>query len=809
MALQFIDTDGTLVIPQATAKWVTAPSNAGIATRGVVVLVGEAETGPSYAEEPDNLSAATFGPGQFASAQQKYGSGNLVDAFRVVANPSRDPAVRGAPTQIICVKTNTGTKAQASLTGGYGVLRAKNAGSLGNLISIQVTSAFAEVPAALSFGFLHNVGAEAINVAANGGTAVALVLTDITPAAFVATNAAALLAQNVTLSGGVLYQPANGLVAVTAAVAAAGNVITLTLTGGIWASQPVVGQVLVIANTSSITGAGNANSGQYIVTSSTPAGFVATKYIDANGSTLTPPVVVAPGAAANAGMVDAYTAVTFTNTAANVAGLGKSLTFFRSGASAVSHFMSGITVVAASQFAASSVEASNNILVNRSSDGLAETLKVGGTVAIAVGHVGTTSAPVTVNATTVSLNGTLITKAGFTTLGDLVAYINAQPNWYASVAAAYKSLPPSVLDFGVFDANQNGVTTTGPARIKKDAYDTSKAIATSRGVEFVVAPTTGIPAVQAVTFLSAGAKGATTDAAVTAALAAAGLTRGNFVVTLFSRDATTDIADGLTDASSTYTIDGINAAEAAHVFQFSQFKKRRPRQAFCSKQTTYAAAKTAAQTLAAYRVSLEFLDVNTVGANGNQWFQPWMGAVLKAGMQAAGFYRPVFNKSIACTGVRQFAGDFSTQDDDAVEDALLSGLGVIRARDGGGFAFVSDQTTYVTDDNFVLNSVQAVYVADVIAMTVAQRMERAFVGQSFADVTASAALSFLKGIMADLKRLKLIAASDDAVDGYKDAKIEIRPPAMLVSAEIKEATGLYFIPIKFLVTQVQSTATQG
>jgi hypothetical protein len=228
-----------------------------------------------------------------------------------------------------------------------------------------------------------------------------------------------------------------------------------------------------------------------------------------------------------------------------------------------------------------------------------------------------------------------------------------------------------------------------------------------------------------------------------------------------------------------------------------------------SKQTTYTAAKTAAQTLASYRAFFNFLDVNALGANGVQWFQPWMGSVLAAGMQAAGFYRPIFNKSIACSGVRQAAGDFSTQDDDAVEDALLAGLGVIRARDGGGFSFVSDQTTYLTDDNFVLNSVQAVYVADVIAMTVAQRMERAFVGQSFADVTASAALSFLKGIMADLKRLKLIASSDDAVDGYKDAKIEIRPPAMLVSAEVKEATGLYFIPIKFLVTQVQQTASQG
>lgn len=809
MAIEFVDTDGTLVIPQANAQWDTAPSNAGIATRGVIVLMGEAETGPSFSQEPDNLSAAIFGPGQFAQAQLKYSSGPLVDAFRVAANPSRDAAVRGAPTQIICVKTNTGVQAQAALSGGYGVLRAVNAGSLGNLISVQVTSAVAEVPPAITLSYIFNVGSETIKVAANGGTSVTLTVSDVNPTNFVATNVAALAAQNITLSGGVVYQPANGLVGVTAAVAAVSDVITITLTGGTWATQPLVGQVMLIQNSSSITGAANANSGQYVITSATPAGLVATKYMDISGSTLTAPVNVAPGATANAGMANVYSQVVFTNAAAAVAGLGKSLSFFRDPASAVSHFVQNLVVVAASIYSVSSVEAANNILVSRQSDNLSETFKVGGNVCIAIGHVGTATAPVTVNETYINLNGILLTKTAFKTLSDVTAYINAQTNWYASVTPAFRSLPPSVLDFGVFDANQNGITTTGPARIKKDAYDTTKAIGTSRGVQFVVNPTSGIPAVQAVTFLSGGARGATTDAAVASALLAAGLTRCNFVVPLFSRDATADIADGLTDASSSYTIDGINANTVAHVSQFSQFKKRRPRQAFVSKQTTYAAAKTAAQTLANFRTFMSFLDVNTIGANGVQWFQPWMGSVLAAGMQAAGFYRPIFNKSIACTGVRQFAGDFSTQDDDAAEDALLAGLGVIRARDGGGFGFVSDQTTYTADDNFVRNSVQAVYVADVISQTVAQRMERAFVGQSFADVTASAALSFLKGIMADLKRLKLITSSDDAVDGYKDAKIQIRPPAMLVSAEVKEATSLYFAPIKFLITEVIQTASQG
>ena len=216
----------------------------------------------------------------------------------------------------------------------------------------------------------------------------------------------------------------------------------------------------------------------------------------------------------------------------------------------------------------------------------------------------------------------------------------------------------------------------------------------------------------------------------------------------------------------------------------------------------------AAQTLANFRCAgVNFLDVNVLGSNGLQWFQPWMGAAIEAGMQAAGFYRPLFNKSINISGVRSNAGDFKPTDTDQVEDALLNGLTVIRPRDGGGFAFVSDNTTYGVDSNFVLTSVQAIYVADVVAQTTSQRMERAFVGQSFADVSPTVAVSFFKNIMASLKALKLIAASSDAPSGYKNVIINIQAPAMLVSAEIKLATGIYFVPIRFLVSQVSGTVT--
>jgi hypothetical protein len=85
-------------------------------------------------------------------------------------------------------------------------------------------------------------------------------------------------------------------------------------------------------------------------------------------------------------------------------------------------------------------------------------------------------------------------------------------------------------------------------------------------------------------------------------------------------------------------------------------------------------------------------------------------------------------------------------------------------------------------------------------------MEQAFVGQSLADVSAAQALSVLDAIMDNMRRLKLIAFSDDAPKGYKNPIIKINGPAMVVSAEVKAATALYFIPITFSITQIQQSA---
>jgi hypothetical protein len=467
-----------------------------------------------------------------------------------------------------------------------------------------------------------------------------------------------------------------------------------------------------------------------------------------------------------------------------------------------------------------------SVNVVRSADNVSESWKAGGNVVLTIGKDTTVQQPISLqdvgNAHTLTLGiDVAIDVSKFKTIGDLAVYINTIPGWHAAANPAFKQFSYDSIDHiaatspGAQDevsATNQGLVGAMPCRIKKDAVDMVASVANSRIVQFAPTfPKSGLPDPHAITnlaFLNGGTKGGTTNADIQAAFSAGLTLQCNFVVPLFSQDALADISIAETDTSSTYDVASVNAALSDHVTRASAFKTRRPRQGFPSFRGTFSASKLAAQTLANGRLAgVNFLDVNTLGSNGLQWFQPWMGAAVEAGMQAAGFYRPLFNKGINISGVRSNAGDFKPTDDDQVEDALLNGVTVIRPRVGGGFSFVSDNTTYGVDANFVLNSVQAIYIADICAQTTGQRIERAFIGQSFADVSPTVVMSFFKNIMTNLKSLKLITASSDAVAGYKNVVIDIQAPAILISAELKLATGVYFAPISFLVTEVQGSAS--
>lgn len=837
MALNYITDAGTLTTPMASASIQVATSNSGLSTNGVLMLVGEADAGPRFDAEAD-LNDNGFGADEAAAVLAKYGSGPLVDAFVAATDPSNDPNVVGAPGKIILVKTNLSTKAKAALSlfGGadYGVSIAdKSSGKNGNLIYFTVVQKTAEVvPTTGAVTWIPNVASLNAEFRINGGSTISLALAaDQTPAQ---AQAAIDALTGIACTGGTnrnVIPVASGTLAVTVL---GGNSIRIDHSTA-FGTTPSVGDTVVIPTGSVIAGASNQNVGGYVVTAATSTSITATKLSDAAkagavAGTITAPIAVAAVACSTSDLY-AYAPIVISVESGNpLTGISKSLEIaeLTTGTDLISRCLyslsaSAVTWVSktgAPKILVSTSEYSATLNTNRAKDNIQESLTAGGEVALKVGYQGTT-ATLTIDDTTLSTTVTggaganlSITLADFPTIQDVATFINSKPGYKADVGTAILGqLPSTALD----NVTAVGIATSfgeEAGRLKIDGYrffnkvaQESVLVQLQDATGNVVQAGAGLPQPTSLTYLDGGAKGSTSDQDVTDALSALEKVQGNFVVPLFSRDASADKADGLTDNASSYTIDGINGAVRSHVLAMSTLKRRKNRQAFISRRDTFDAVKTAAANTASFRCAHPFQDVKNPNAAGSiKQFQPWAAAVNAAALQAAAFYKAIVRKFANITGAIQAAGDFNDQDDTQVEDALKAGLLPLRRAQTGGWYWVSDQTTYGKDNNFVFNSIQATYVADIIALTTAQRMENAFVGQSVADVSAALAMAFLETIMDDFRRLKLIAASDDAPKGFRNAKIKISGTAMIVSLEVKLAGAIYFIPISFLVSQVQQSA---
>jgi hypothetical protein len=464
----------------------------------------------------------------------------------------------------------------------------------------------------------------------------------------------------------------------------------------------------------------------------------------------------------------------------------------------------------AAQLYASASEPAVQIDVTRTDNGTNESFLVNADVALQLGYEGTTAtATIASGVLSTTVTGGAganlsISLANFSTLSDLAAFINSQAGYSASVVAVYSSNSPAVLD----KVTNIGICASSAAksgRIKKSVANFNEKMAQSAKISASVTAVEGLPAAMAKTFFTGGSKGATTAANIVEAISKCETLSANFIIPLFSRDASADIAEGLTDSSSTYTIDAVHAATKSHVLKMSTSKIKKNRQAFLSAWDAFNVVKSKAASLANERVSMTFQKASQVNSQGVVVeFQPWFTACIAAGMQAGGFYKGITNKYanvISFTDPSGFdsgsIGDLET----AIESGLLTLVPEIQ-----GNRWASDQTTYSKDTNFVYNSIQAMYAADLVALDLTQSMQVAFVGKSLADVTASVALSFMASKMSAYRTNKLITASDDAPLGYKNAKVKISGPIMEVGVEIKLSTTLYFIPIEINISEVQSEA---
>jgi hypothetical protein len=860
---------GVLTVPGAVAAYNVQQQNAGVAAAGVLMIVGEADAGPDYTLET-NLNKNSFGPNSVGDVIAKYQSGPIVDAVSAFATPADDENIPGAPTAFIIAKTNKSLQAVGNLpdydSATYATIGAQLLGAGGNNIKFQVInptavgaeSAAEVVPTTGAFTYIPPHGSINLVVRVNGGAKQFVTITGgDSPATFVTSDLSSLT--GATASGGV---DRNAIASVTGTLAAVatGNSVAITRSVA-WDTKPTVGDTLVIPTTSVLcTGSGGSTNtaGGYAITAVGNTTITATKISNdpsaGSSSPLLAPATVAATSitADDATEIKAYSPVTITVAAGvPVDGLGKTLEISDLGTGTDTlgftamalQFQTTTPVIWVSTAAnpngtnfgaplTSGTEYEAQLQVSNVVANTQENLVAGGEVALEIGYAGTTG-QVVINATSVivTFTGGPNTTPGSTftlslkqypTIAALASYLDAQPGFTAAPGTALTGmLPSSALDEGTFHIGSTFGALTG--RIKDDAYRfATRAIGGSTQIDYVsppngVLPTSGLPAPMASpVYLAGGARGGTSNANVTGAMDALKSVRGNFLVPLFSEDASADIIAGTTDESSTYTISLINAYAKTHVLFCSNPKLKKSRQALLSILNTFANDQETAANIAAFRCCMAFQSNQNTSASANAviLFQPWMTAGLAAAMQAAAGYKGIVGRYMNCESVIQAgAGAVSDYDDQNIDDqttALQAGLlPAQNDQDFGGVKFLSDQTTYGTDNNFVFNSLQAVYVADQISYTLATRMQRAFVGQSLADISATQAVATVQSILSDLLTAKLIAPSDGAPAGYIPGSIvcKIAGTTMTVTLQVFLDGLLYFVPIVFTINQVQQTAS--
>ena len=600
----------------------------GISSGGTIFLVGESDGGPHWSVET-KMEDAWFGPDQRAEVMRKYVNGPLVAAYVGASRPSGDDAVNGAPSKIYLVKTNASVRATSVLTniaaGTYHTLADKNYGTLGNMIYRTVTSKSAEVvPTTGAFTLLIPNNTTAIDLRVNGGAALTPPITAALLPPAIVTNLNALTGVDAT--GGTDRATVSAVAGTLAVAIVSGNDVTFTRSI-VWNTTPTVGDSIYIPSGSVIQGASNENRGSYVVTAVTTTTISATKLLDAAGAAgaCTAPVAVAATNIAAVTDLKAYAPVVIFAAAADpIDGAGKTLEINEL-TSQTGRFtdlcyqlnttkVTWISTAASPKVINSTSEYAVYLNVYRQYDNVSERIGAGGEVAFALSYAGTT-ATMTITSTTLTttvvggsgasqtLSLGTVKKPVFPTIADLVAKLNSLTGYScAIVTTSLGQRSPFMLDevtaLGICSTH-GGISRTG--RVKVDAAKFFDAVQASPTVQLGATTTLNVPAAcglpalaTSAAYLAGGARGATTDAAFQLALDALERIRGNIIVPLISRDATADIADGVTDAASTYTLAATNAYCKTHVLAMSDTKVRRERQALCSCEGTFAEQRQAA-----------------------------------------------------------------------------------------------------------------------------------------------------------------------------------------------------------------------
>lgn len=403
--------------------------------------------------------------------------------------------------------------------------------------------------------------------------------------------------------------------------------------------------------------------------------------------------------------------------------------------------------------------------------------------------------------------GTFV-KSAFKTIKDIVEAIQLTLDVGESLDVentVYNQKSLEILDYVV-----------AAASVKMDAFEVRQFFAESQIAELVGTATLGLPTAMTEVAFTGGEKGATAGTEIINALAKFTKFHMNFIVPLFSRDATEDIADELTDSDSDYEIAAIHQAVRNHVSAMKSTKKRSERQGYLSIKDTYENCRTQAGLLADARMQLVIQDVRQADSNGSiKWFQPWAFACMLAGARGgASIGLPMTFKFINCAGIRQTAQGMNTPEADIVldfdpdtmyDDAIQGGITFLEAPTTGGFRVVVDNTTYGIDDNWVWNRGNVIYAADIVAYNFRNTMERRYVGVKN-TVRASEVKATAESVLVTFLSQGITVSTADAPNGFKDLSVRMEGNTIYITVTIKLVEGIDFILNEITVQRATQSA---
>lgn len=476
----------------------------------------------------------------------------------------------------------------------------------------------------------------------------------------------------------------------------------------------------------------------------------------------------------------------------------------------------------------SATEASAMIEVTQQRDLVTESDSVGGAIMMEVAYRGVAAtASIVVGASDIQLKEAAVTIAtldyvSYPTLAEMIAGIKLESDWDAKVSSTLAGqLSPSILDQVTTDVKSQAGVFAG--RVKRDKDVFQDFLTESTLIDGVVTAVAGLPDETlngggnvVAKPLQNGSKGATTTASIVDALTAFEEVRVNSVIPLMSRDATADIADGLTDVGSTYTIEGIHQAVKSHLSTMSSTARKSERQGYVSQKLSFFDAQEVAANLADDRMQLVIQDVRQNDSNGAiKWFQPWALSCLLAGARGGSpVGTPMTFKFLNCSGIRHTAQSMSTPEADIVADfnprtqynqAIKAGITFMENPPTGGFRVVVDNTTYGKDGNWVKNRGNTRYAADILSFDFRRQVEDIFVGIKNI-INVSEIKSTCESILATFLAQGITVSTADAPNGYKGLVVKLEGNVIRINFVAKLVEGIDFVLTEITVQRATGEA---